>query len=466
MKATTSLANHLGHLAPVFRARAEQISFLSSPGHFYETIVEQVAMARRRISLATLYLGSEELERRLVAQLGERLQTPGQDDLKVHIHMDYLRGTRGFPGLCSASMLRPLLSSGRLQVSMYLTPTLQGPSWRRLIVPPRWNEIFGLSHLKVCVFDDTVLITGANLSQSYFTNRTDRYVCIKEHPLLADYFVELLQTIASFSFHLRPSEMENKMLQFDEPSISISRAQEAITNFSRRHQEKIPGEKRLGEGDALLIPSIQMAPHSIRQDERLLESLINWYNQKHSDAQCSLASGYFNLAPLAQHIFRQADRLGRNPWQVLTSSPATNGFYKSAGFSQYIPDAYRSIEYAFLSQEHPDRPNLVLNERGQSVIYEYERADWTFHAKGLWLDDPTMTATVIGSSNFGHRSFDRDLEAQLTIATGNQNLAKEIRKERDDLFAHGSLVSKEDILRIGLPSFSVRAASKLFRSYL
>lgn len=33
------------------------------------------------------------------------------------------------------------------------------------------KEIFGVHHMKLHVFDNNVLITGANLSQDYFTNR-------------------------------------------------------------------------------------------------------------------------------------------------------------------------------------------------------------------------------------------------------------------------------------------------------
>ena len=33
------------------------------------------------------------------------------------------------------------------------------------------REIFGVHHIKAHVFDDDVLITGANLSEDYFTDR-------------------------------------------------------------------------------------------------------------------------------------------------------------------------------------------------------------------------------------------------------------------------------------------------------
>ena len=34
-----------------------------------------------------------------------------------------------------------------------------------------FREIFGVHHIKAHVFDNNVLITGANLSEDYFTDR-------------------------------------------------------------------------------------------------------------------------------------------------------------------------------------------------------------------------------------------------------------------------------------------------------
>ena len=41
----------------------------------------------------------------------------------------------------------------------------------RKVLPQRWNEIVGLQHCKVYIFDDSVIISGANLSSDYFTDR-------------------------------------------------------------------------------------------------------------------------------------------------------------------------------------------------------------------------------------------------------------------------------------------------------
>lgn len=40
-------------------------------------------------------------------------------------------------------------------------------------------EVLGVHHMKLYIFDKDVLITGANLSHSYFTYRQDRYLMIR-----------------------------------------------------------------------------------------------------------------------------------------------------------------------------------------------------------------------------------------------------------------------------------------------
>ena len=60
------------------------------------------------------------------------------------------------------------------------------------LLPSKWNETVGLQHCKVYVFDDSLIISGANLSQDYFTSRQDRYVLIENCPGLADYYEELV----------------------------------------------------------------------------------------------------------------------------------------------------------------------------------------------------------------------------------------------------------------------------------
>ena len=64
------------------------------------------------------------------------------------------------------------------------------------------REIFGVHHIKAHVFDNNVLITGANLSEDYFTDRQDRCMVIQDCEPLAHYFDDLINLLVDHSFNI------------------------------------------------------------------------------------------------------------------------------------------------------------------------------------------------------------------------------------------------------------------------
>lgn len=68
-------------------------------------------------------------------------------------------------------------------------------------LPPRWNETLSVYHIKCYLFDDNVVISGANLSNDYFTTRIDRYVLFENCPNLASFYVKCLSLVLlTYSF--------------------------------------------------------------------------------------------------------------------------------------------------------------------------------------------------------------------------------------------------------------------------
>lgn len=60
----------------------------------------------------------------------------------------------------SRTMLLPLLQRfpEQVRVSLFHTPSLRG--LLRLLVPERFNETIGLQHIKVYLFDSSVILSG------------------------------------------------------------------------------------------------------------------------------------------------------------------------------------------------------------------------------------------------------------------------------------------------------------------
>ncbi|XP_033629927.1 CDP-diacylglycerol--glycerol-3-phosphate 3-phosphatidyltransferase, mitochondrial-like [Asterias rubens] len=199
----------LSEKSPAFPVCGDKITILEGPTDFYNTLKARIKNSKHRIVLTSLYLGTGPKEEELVASLHDacrrsHLNGNTSAPLKLRILLDCTRGTRGKHNSCT--MLRPLLQTfpAEVQVALYHTPDLRGILKR--LIPERYNEVIGLSHLKIFIFDDTVIISGANLSESYFTNRQDRYVMLEDCPHLADFFNELVATVSSFSFQLNPDD--------------------------------------------------------------------------------------------------------------------------------------------------------------------------------------------------------------------------------------------------------------------
>ncbi len=84
--------------------------------------------------------------------------SPSESKVQVQVLLDYTRGSRGETN--SRTMLLPLLRDfkSQVRVSLYHSPDLRG-LWKWLL-PERYNETVGLAHLKVYLFDDTVIMSG------------------------------------------------------------------------------------------------------------------------------------------------------------------------------------------------------------------------------------------------------------------------------------------------------------------
>jgi CDP-diacylglycerol---glycerol-3-phosphate 3-phosphatidyltransferase len=79
------------------------------------------------------------------------------------------------------------------------------------------REIFGVHHIKAHVFDSNVLITGANLSEDYFTDRQDRCYIIQDCPALADYFDDLISVLTDVSYNIDDSGDLKMLPHYAEP---------------------------------------------------------------------------------------------------------------------------------------------------------------------------------------------------------------------------------------------------------
>ncbi|XP_063312426.1 CDP-diacylglycerol--glycerol-3-phosphate 3-phosphatidyltransferase, mitochondrial isoform X2 [Pelobates fuscus] len=422
----------IGNLVPEFGISSSSVKVLHTPDEFYQVMKAQIKKAKKRIIMASLYLGTGHLEQELVDSIEETLRCPESCDLRVSILLDFTRGSRGRKN--SRTMLLPLLRRfpERVRVSLFHTPNLRG--LLRLLTPERFNETIGLQHMKIYLFDDTVILSGANLSDSYFTNRQDRYIMLQGCPEVADFFSELAGAVGDISLQLQQDDSVQTDDGMEHPyqgdkvkycDAANRRVMEVIETAQRRQCEKNSASFQSGHPasntdtpDTWVYPLVQMKPFGVHIDELVTETLLT---EAERGDQLFLTTGYFNLTQGYMDLL-----LGtRANYSILLAAPEVNGFYGAKGIAGAIPAAYIHIEHQFYNELRRQWQQHRIR------LQEYFRDLWTFHAKGLWLY-PAGAAlpclTLIGSPNFGYRSVHRDLEAQIALVTENQELQQQLHQ--------------------------------------
>ena len=193
-------------------------------------------------------------------------------NLQVEVLIDYFRGTRiDKNGQSTLSLLLPLYLKypDRFTLHLYHTPNIN--NFLKLIVPSRFIEGFGLQHMKLYLFDNSLIVSGANLSRDYFCNRQDRYLLLKNHVSICTYFREIIQIIGSYCYH--PNQ-NNQLLNDKTKTVAI------IKNMLRTHIQRYKETTRSlklqnDTKSTYLFPSLQMATFGIMQDHHIIKGFLN-----------------------------------------------------------------------------------------------------------------------------------------------------------------------------------------------
>lgn len=416
-------------VAPCFPVNGKDITILTEPEEFYNTLLTNCSNAKERITLVSLYLGSGNLEQKLLESIRNNNSYQNKK-LSINILLDYTRGSRG--KLNSRTMLLPLIQENtNLKVSLYHTPELRG--FLKKIIPDRWNELLGLQHMKIYIFDNTLIISGANLSNDYFTNRQDRYFIIKDKNL-TDFYSGLIKEVQDFSLHLDKHDniglSKNwDLLPYDSNKKSfVEKAANKIKYFIEDAMDKYNYNDNNKSKDTLIYPMVQMGQLNVNHDALITNKILA---DAPPGSKLKIATGYFNLTKEYMNTIIEKCEA---KCDILMAHPKANGFLGAKGLAGGIPYAYSYIAKNF--------KNLYeqKNQHHRIRLLEYYRERWTYHSKGLWYYMPNKNVpsmTLIGSPNFGERSVKRDLETQVAIVTTNSDLSERLNQECSRLFELG-----------------------------
>ncbi|KAL7071511.1 hypothetical protein ACQ4LE_009607 [Meloidogyne hapla] len=431
------------------------VHFLKLPNEFYQEILKRISSSHKRIIFSALYLGTGHKEHEIVS----RLQTACSENIELEVSfiLDYFRGTRGEPNNSSTSILSPLLENKNARVSLFHTPEMRG--LLKYLLPGRLSEVIGVQHMKFFIFDNSIIISGANLSEQYFDNRQDRYLVVENCPKLADFFHSISTIISKYSMQL------NKFGKLDFSGSSsihpFTGSNEEIQKSIKNEIEELFGKYLINmdnlTNDTFIYPFLQMGFFKIEQEVQFLEKL---FNREKDIKEITLITAYFNLCDEYADWMLQKRSFLIN---VVFGSPRTNGFYGGTGLSGYVPSLYlqNSLNFIHKSKEQGF-------EKSPFTFMEWDRDGWTFHAKGLWIDflNSKKIGTVIGSSNYGFRSAHRDLEAQVLLVTENELLKQKIIEEKQYLLEHAQSLKIDAFLKRDiLVSNWVKYFARIFRNF-
>lgn len=441
-----------------FHFEPNEIDIIESPSHFYDLLKSKISSSQKRIFIASLYLGKSETE--LIDCISQALSK--NPDLKVSFLLDGLRGTRELPSTCSATLLSSLAAkygSERVDCRLYKTPAYHG--WKKIVVPKRFNEGLGLQHMKIYGFDNEIILSGANLSNDYFTNRQDRYYLFKSANF-ANYYFKLHQLISSFSYQIvKPKVAGNVNIIWPDSNPTIEpmknkrkflrEASQLLENFLQisKHNQPISPP---GQFSTIVYPISQFTPLFPKYNDKSTEkstilSLLS--NIKNTSISWTFTAGYFNILPEIKANLLATPVTEAN---VITASPFANGFYQSKGVSSNLPGAYLYLSKKFLqdvSRYNKDQA-ITLREWQRGVVNKPN--GWSYHAKGIWIssrdnndsDSWKPFITVIGSSNYTRRAYSLDLESNALIITKDEELRNKMKGELNDLLQYTKPVTLED----------------------
>ncbi|KAE8446646.1 hypothetical protein EG329_011839 [Mollisiaceae sp. DMI_Dod_QoI] len=453
-----AFTNELDRIAPKFEVHGSQINILRTPSEFYETLKSKILGAEKRIFLSTLYIGKTEHE--LITTLQQALRA--KPKLKLSILTDALRGTRESPNPSCASLLAPLVSEfgpERVEIRMYHTPNLTG--LRKKYIPKRINEGWGLQHMKLYGMDDEIIISGANLSNDYFTNRQDRYHVFSSKEI-TDYFSKLHNAVSSLSFLVAPSPQETAGYTLDWPTSNLAPSPLISPTAYIKQATKLlaqlikPSAPNLSTPpsttNTTIYPISQLtpllSPDTSTELPSLTTILTTLSSPQYNTSTWTFTAGYFNPDPSLTSLLLSTSSRNNT---VITASPWANGFYGSKGVSGLLPAAYTLLSRRFLERVNGEGRDgdIVLKEWRRGTVGD--EGGWTYHAKGLWVcvdGEERPSLSVVGSSNYTKRSYGLDLETGVVIVTRDEGLMGRLAEEKKSLGEYAREVGIDDFLGV------------------
>ncbi|KAK2197698.1 bifunctional Phospholipase D-Transphosphatidylase/CDP-alcohol phosphatidyltransferase class-II family/Phospholipase D-like domain [Babesia duncani] len=453
----------------------DNISFINSASNFYTKICEMCRNAKKRIVLSCLYIGTGDLESNLIQEITAcKSERP---NVTLDVLVDKERQCRSntlnkekSPLYLFAPMIKHF---DNVKISLFFNP-LFGRIMTHFVKSPL-SEVFGTMHLKIYISDSTCIITGANLSNEYFVSRYDRYVVIED-----TFFADMMHTIvatmqsASFDWTANMEAKWNSNLVNPLDDAMLFRNQMFIktrTLVEMLHQVIASKQQKPKECRIKIMLQLGFTLPSFDQEERILFDYL--YKEAKNGKYVFISTAYLNMTDRLMQVLKKIHNFNHNALQVLTANPRANSFWGCGRLRTLIPLFYSSAACKLIRVLSEGLTHYVEN-----VYMEFYKPNSTFHSKGFWILNQRLDFvpneefesfsnrikgpiyTVVGSSNYGARSYYRDLEITMLLESDSPKVQKHLKEELYSMLEYATYVTYSTVNQRLALSFHVVTSLK------
>mmetsp|Transcript_5529 Transcript_5529/g.12066 ORF Transcript_5529/g.12066 Transcript_5529/m.12066 type:complete len:582 (-) Transcript_5529:50-1795(-) len=320
---------------------------------------------------------------------------------------------------------------------------------RRLctILPSPLDEVAGVFHIKAYIVDDELILSGANLSEEYFSSRLDRYMLFTNGGGgLVDFYANLCDTLSEYAvrydgYSSAGSNSLSWMFSLHDEKTRREKLERSLMHlFDGGNQAYQNGDST--NSVAYAIPTFQM-PTSflgrqfrLQSDKHVTRNLLFSALKYERSASVRLSSAYLNLTPNLLSVLTEFGKKNVGAPYVVTAGPISHGFAPKQGSPEgyvgIVEKIKSTIPKAFFRLVM-EVAQLIMSSGGKILLYE--RPGWTFHSKGIWItandgkshlpetinNSSSLLSTIIGSGNYGARSEDLDVESNCILIFNDTN---------------------------------------------
>jgi CDP-diacylglycerol--glycerol-3-phosphate 3-phosphatidyltransferase len=347
------------------------------------------------------------------------------------------------------------------------------------------KEVLGVYHCKFCIFDDKALITGANLSDEYFTNRQDRY----------HYFSTtnnndnnndnvIVNFLKDFTRLLEP---QCNQVQSDGIIINSNGNDDDFKyNLNKlmikynRNDENTYNSNSNNLNRMTILPLIQHSKIGINDESELLPMIINAFTNTSQKLSMFIASPYISFMNVLISSFVKFMNSNSNKLTIIAPSPSSHGFHNAKGIKSIVPKLHMQSQKSIVDIM---KANIFTGDQRNDdnfKLIEFNREQWTFHSKGIWIfnndnkdngnsngrNEQVSHMSYIGSSNFGQRSWQRDFEIGFIIISQDNDDCNNLLDECKHLLKYTNNSNRDGNNNNENSSYLIKLIMKIFRSFL